>query len=61
MALTPARKKANEKYISNNYSSLNIRAPKDEVEAVTKYCEKRGLTKAGFIRAAIKEKMDRDG
>ena len=61
MALTPARKKANEKYIDNNYSSINIRAPKDEVEVLSKYCEERGITKAGFIRTAIKEKMERDG
>ena len=41
LALTDARKKANEKYIKNNYTA--------------KEC-----SKAGFIRQAIKEKMERE-
>ena len=34
--------------------------PKAEAELLDSYCLSRNLSKAGFIRAAIKEKMDRD-
>lgn len=34
--------------------------PKAEAEELDAYCSSRNLSKAGFIRAAIKEKMVRD-
>ena len=34
--------------------------PKAEAETLDEYCKAKGLTKAGFIRQAIKEKMERE-
>lgn len=60
LALTDARKKANEKYIQNNYKQVKLSMPNAEAEALEQYCKEKGLTKAGFIRQAIKEKMERE-
>ena len=60
MALSAAQKRANEKYIKENYRQVKLSMPKAEAEALEQYCETNGLTKAGFIRSAIKEKMERD-
>ncbi len=60
MALTEAQRKANDKYIAQNYKQVKLSMPKNEAEKLEKYCSDRGLTKAGFIREAIKEKMERD-
>ena len=34
--------------------------PKAEAETLDEYCKAKKLTKAGFIRQAIKEKMERE-
>ena len=34
--------------------------PKAEAEALEEYCASKKYTKAGFIRQAIKEKMERE-
>ena len=60
LALTEARKKANEKYIQNNYKQVKLSMPNAEAEVLDAYCKEKGLTKAGFIRQAIKEKMERE-
>lgn len=49
-------KKANEKYIQNNYKQVKLSMPKAEAETLDEYCKAKNLTKAGFIRQAIKEK-----
>lgn len=60
MALSAAQRKANDKYIKENYRQVKLSMPKEEAEILEIYCANRGLKKAGFIRAAIKEKMQRD-
>lgn len=60
MALSPAQRKANDKYIAENYKQVKLSMPKAEAEILDDYCKKHNLTKAGFIREAIKEKMLRD-
>lgn len=60
LVLTEARKKANEKYIQNNYKQVKLSMPNAEAEELEIYCKKRECTKAGFIRQAIKEKMQRE-
>lgn len=59
-ALSASQRKANEKYIKANYSQVKLSMPNAEAEALDAYCKAHGLTKAGFIREAIKEKMERD-
>ena len=60
VALSDAQKKANEKYIKNNYKQVKLSMPNAEAEALERYCETKNLTKAGFIRQAIKDKMYRE-
>lgn len=60
MALTCAQRKANEKYFKENYKQVKLSMPNDEAEALDEFCNIHGFTKAGFIRQAIKEKMQRD-
>ena len=61
MALSPSQRKANEKYIKENYKQVKLSMPNQEAEDLEKFCTARGYTKAGFIRQAIKEKMEREG
>ncbi len=60
MALSASQRKANDKYIAANYKQVKLSMPKEEAETLETYCAANGLTKAGFIRVAIKEKMERD-
>lgn len=60
VALTDARKRANQKYIQNNYKQVKLSMPNAEAEALNEYCTAKKCTKAGFIRQAIKEKMERE-
>ena len=57
MALTPAQRKANDKYIKEHYTQVKLSMPNEEAEQLDQFCTKYGYTKAGFIRQAIKEKM----
>ena len=57
MALTEARKRANQKYIAKNYTQVKLSMPKEEAEALTQYCKEHGKTKAGFIRDLIKREI----
>lgn len=59
-ALSAAQRKANDKYIREHYSQVKLSMPNAEAEALDAYCKAHGLTKAGFIREAVKEKMARD-
>ncbi len=34
--------------------------PNEEAETLDRYCKEKGYTKAGFIRQAIKDKMERN-
>lgn len=60
MALSAAQRKANDKYIKEHYSQVKLSMPNHEAEALEQFCNSHGLTKAGFIRQAIKEKMERE-
>lgn len=60
MALTDAQRKANDKYIKEHYRQVKLSMPNEEADALEEHCMKYGYTKAGFIRKAIREKMERD-
>lgn len=60
MALSDAQRKANDKYIKEHYRQVKLSMPNEEADALEKHCITYGYTKAGFIRKAIQEKMDRD-
>lgn len=61
MALTEAQRKANDKYIKEHYRQVKLSMPNEEADELERYCSSNGYTKAGFIRQAIQEKMERDG
>lgn len=60
ITLTEAQKRANKKWHDANYKQVKLSMPNEEAEALDKYCKEKGHTKAGFIRQAIKDKMDRN-
>lgn len=60
MSLSEAQKRANKKYFENNYKQVKLSMPLLEAEELDEYCKNKKCSKAGFIREAIKEKMERD-
>jgi hypothetical protein len=60
MALSEKKRVSNDRWIKENYKQVKLSMPNDEAEALEKYCIEHNYTKAGFIRQAIKEKMERD-
>lgn len=60
MALSEKKKISNERWTSANYSQVKLSVPNAEAELLTAYCAAKNTSKAGFIRAAIKEKMMRE-
>lgn len=60
MAVSDAQKKANKKYFDNNYKQVKLSMPIKEAEELEEHCKRFQYTKAGFIRDAIKEKIEKD-
>jgi len=60
MALTEAQRRANDKYIKEHYRQVKLSMPNEEADLLDEYCKARKCSKAGFIRQAIREKMERD-
>lgn len=60
MALSEAQRRANDKYIKEHYRQVKLSMPNEEADALEKHCSAYGYTKAGFIRQAIQEKIERD-
>ena len=60
MALSPSQRKANDKYIKENYKQVKLSMPIKEAETLENFCKEKKCSKAGFIREAIKEKIDRE-
>ena len=60
MALTDAQRRANEKYLKENYKQVKLSMPIKEAELLEMHCKEYQYSKAGFIRQAIQEKMVRD-
>lgn len=59
MAVSEAQKRASKKYFDNNYRQVKLSMPPiKEAEALEAYCEEHGYSKAGLIRALIKEKLE---
>ena len=58
MSISHAQRAAHEKYFKKAYSQIKLSMPNDEAEALEKFCNEHGYSKAGFIRRAIREEMD---
>ena len=60
MALSEKKRISNDRWIKEHYTQVKLSMPNQEAETLDTYCKERDITKAGFIRQAIKEKMERD-
>ncbi len=60
MALSASQRKANDKYIKENYKQVKLSMPNAEAEALEMYCTAHKLSKAGFIRQLIRDAIQRD-
>ena len=60
MALSEARKRANEKYNAKNYEQIQVRVKIGKKAEIKASAEGVGLSVNEFINAAIDEKMERD-
>ena len=56
---TPARAKANAKYIAQ-FSEIKVRMPPERHAEVKAHAESRGESVNGFINRAIQETMERE-
>ncbi len=62
MSITEAQRRAHDKYFKDNYRQVKLSMPNTEADALDDHCKQYGYSsRAGFIRAAIREKMERDG
>ena len=50
-----SRKKANQKWLKENYESITIRVPKGTKEQIKAWAEVAGLSMASYIQEACKE------
>jgi len=60
MALSDAQRRANNKYIKEHYRQVKLSMPNEEVDLLEEHCKEFRYSKAGFIRQAIREKVERD-
>ena len=60
MGSTDAQKRAVKKYRNSKYARITIDMSKKEKETIDFYCKSHNISKAGFIRAAVWEKMERE-
>ena len=60
MPVSEAQKRASKKYFDNNYKQVKLSMPIKEAEILEEYCKKHNYSKAGFIREAIQEKIQRE-
>ena len=60
MSVSESQKRASKKYFDTNYKQVKLSMPIQEAQNLEEHCSKNNYSKAGFIREAIKEKIDRD-
>ena len=53
MVLTPAQKRAHDKYDQANYTNLAIRIRKTYAQEIREACKSDGITPASIMRSAI--------
>lgn len=58
MALTEAQRRANDKYIKENYQKLSISYPKEYCETVKAAAKSAGESLAGYVKKAIDTRME---
>ena len=58
VALSEAQRKANDKYIQNNYKQVKLSMPNAEAETLDQYCKDKQLTKADLLDKQLKKKWN---
>lgn len=58
MPLTEAQRRANDKYIKENYQKLSISYPREYCEAVKAAAKEAGESLAGYVKKAIDTRME---
>lgn len=58
MPLTEAQRRANNKYIKENYQKLSISYPKEYCEAVKTAAKEAGESLAGYVKKAIDTRIE---
>ena len=59
MALTEAKRKANNKYIAKNYTVLGLKVRKDEAEKFKEACKVAGTTPNSIFQKAMRDFMEK--
>lgn len=54
-----SRKRANQKWLKQNYESITIRVPKGTKEKIKTWAEDTGMSMAYYIQEACKEKGEK--
>lgn len=55
-----SRKRANEKWIKENYEQISFRAPKGTRDMIKQWAGECGLSMAAYIQQACKEKAEKN-
>lgn len=58
MPLTEAKKRANNKYLAENYTVLGVKVRKDYAEEVRQRARERGDTVNAILKAALDKYME---
>lgn len=61
MAISEARRRANEKFNAKAYDEIKVRVPKGQKEIINAHAQSRGESLNGFVKRAINETIERDG
>lgn len=54
-----SRKRANTKWLKENYESITIRVPKGTREKIKEWADARDMSMAAYIQQACKEKSEK--
>ena len=60
LGISEARKKANDKYITEKVDEIKVRVPKGNKDVIKAHAETHGESVNAFVNRAIDEAMERD-
>lgn len=58
MTVSKAQQKAVSKYMKENYDEIKVRVPKGDKAVIKAHADKKGETLGGYIKKAIKQRME---
>ena len=60
LGISEARKKANDKYLTEKVDEIKVRVPKGNKDVIKAHAEAQGESVNAFVNRAIDETMERD-